>query len=105
MRRPGPSRLYEMGDDLGVSVGREMMASRQELASKLLVILDDTVVDDGDATGAVQMRMSVAVRGSSVGGPARVTNAAGTVEVCHRGTFPQMGNATGTLHSMEVARR
>ena len=46
-----------------------------ELALDLEIVLDDAVVDDDDAAGAVAMRVRVLFGGPAVRGPARVAEA------------------------------
>ncbi len=62
-----------MSDHLGVGLGREGGASGRELVSQLVEILDDAVVDDGDAVGRVRMR--VVLVGPAMGRPAGVADA------------------------------
>ena len=67
-----------MSDHLGVGVGAELRALALELVAQLAEILDDAVVDDGEAVGGVGM--GVAFGRPAVGGPARVADAAGAGE-------------------------
>ena len=69
-----------MGDDLGVCLGDELVALRDEFALQLEVVFDDAVVDDHDAAGAVAMGMGILFRGAAVRGPARVADAEGAIE-------------------------
>ena len=59
---------------LGVGLGFEHVARRLQLRAQLFVILDDAVVDDGEAV-ARNMRVRVAFAGNTVRGPACVGNA------------------------------
>ena len=72
--------LDEVGDDLGVGFGDELVALGGEFALQLEIVLDDAVVDDDDAAGAVAMRMGVLFGGAAVRGPAGVADAEGAVE-------------------------
>ncbi len=72
--------LDQVGDDLGVGFGDELVALRGELALQVEVILHNAVVDDDDAAGAVAMGMGVFFGGASVGGPAGVADAEGALE-------------------------
>ena len=67
--------LEEVGDDLGVGLGAEAVASATELLSEGVVVLDAAVVDDGDAAGAVEVGVRVELGGSADGGPTGVTDA------------------------------
>ena len=74
--RSAPVSRQQVGDHLGVGVRREDDAGRRDLRAQLAVVLDDAVVDDGDAA----RRASVcgwALRsvGRAVGGPAGVAEA------------------------------
>ena len=69
--------LDEVGEDLGVGVGAEHVAGGGELLAQLGEVLHDAVVDDGDAPVAAHVRVCVGGRGTAVGGPARVADAAG----------------------------
>jgi hypothetical protein len=66
---------HEVGDHLGVGVRAEFRARPFELLAQLTEILDDAVVDDGEALGGVGMR--VAFGRPAVGRPAGVPDADG----------------------------
>ena len=63
----------EMGYDLRVGLAGDGAARRGDLPPQRLKILDDAVVDDGDAVGRVRMR--VRFSRSAVRRPARVADA------------------------------
>ena len=63
----------EMQHDLGVGLGLEDRALLLQRLAQLAEILDDAVVDDGDALG--RMRMRVVLGRLAVGGPAGVADA------------------------------
>ena len=67
-----------MSDDLGVGVGTEFRALVLELVPQLAEILDDAVVDHGEAVGGVRVR--VAFGRPAVGCPTRVADADGAGE-------------------------
>ena len=77
----GPVVLDEVGDDLGVGLGAEVMALGGERLAQLAVVVDDPVVDDGEARPAVHVRMRVGVAGAPVGGPSRVRDPHGPPRV------------------------
>ena len=64
----------QMQHDLGVGLGLEHRAALLELLAQFAKILDDAVVDHGDALGGV--RMGVVLGRLAVGGPAGVADAA-----------------------------
>jgi len=70
----------QVGDDLGVGLGDELVALRGELALELEIIFDDAVVDDDDAPGAVAMGVGIFFRGAAVRGPAGVPDAEGALD-------------------------
>ena len=65
----------EVGDDLGVGFRDETVPLPLQLVLEIEIILDDAVVDDDDASGAVAVRMRVFFSGPSVRGPACVADA------------------------------
>ena len=68
----------QMRDHLGVGLRGEFVAVALQLVAQFGEILDDAVVDDGDAVG--EMRMRVGLVGHAVGRPARVADADRAVE-------------------------
>ena len=64
--------LDQVGDDLGVGLGGEVVALVAQLAPQLGVVLDDSVEDDVDRVAAVAVWMSVLLGDPAVGRPARV---------------------------------
>ena len=69
--------LDEVGDDLGVGLGDELVATGDEFGFEREVVLDDAVVDDDECAGAVAVGVGVLLRGAAVGGPAGVADAEG----------------------------
>src|SRR4030095_8181237 len=67
--------LDQMGEDLGVGLGLELVTLGQEVLLDLEVILDDAVVDDDQRAGAVGVRMRVLLGRRAVSRPARVSEA------------------------------
>ena len=65
----------QMDGHLGVGVARELDACGFQLAAQHRVVLDDAVVDDGDLSGGVAVRVCVAIGRPAVSGPARVAEA------------------------------
>ena len=66
--------LDEVRDDLGVGLGDERVAFALQLLLQLEIVLDDAVVDDDDAAGAVAVRVRVLFGRPAVRGPARVAD-------------------------------
>ena len=64
--------LHEVGDDLGVGLGGEPVTGLDQPVLQGLVVLDDPVVDDGDAALAINVGMRVLVGRSSVSRPSRI---------------------------------
>ena len=64
--------LDEVGDRLGVGLGRQRVAARLQPIPQLREVLDDPVVDHRDRAGAVLMGVGVEVVRSAVGRPASV---------------------------------
>ena len=62
-----------MGDHLGIGIGAESRARFLQLLAQLAEILDDAVVDDGEALRGMWMR--VMFGRSAVSGPASVADA------------------------------
>ena len=69
--------LDEVGDDLGVGFGDELVAAGDEFGFKGEVVLHDAVVHDDECAGAVAVGVGVLLGGAAVGGPAGVTDAEG----------------------------
>ena len=69
--------LDEVGDDLGVGFGDELVALGEQFGLEGEVVFDDAVVDDDEGAGAVAMGVGVFFRGAAVGGPAGVADAEG----------------------------
>ena len=70
-----PFLLDQVRDDFGVGLGLELVPFGDQLALDLEVVLDDAVVHDDDAAGAVAVRMGVLLGRTAVRGPARVAEA------------------------------
>ena len=66
--------LDQVGQHLGVGGRGEGMAVGLEVDPELMVVLDDPVVDEGQAAGAVEVGVGVLGRGVPVGGPAGVAD-------------------------------
>ena len=69
--------LDQVGHHLGVGLGGEGVPLGLELGPQAQVVLHDAVEHDGEAPGAVGVRMGVLGGRPAVGGPARVRDAQG----------------------------
>ena len=78
--------LDQVRDDLGVGFGLELVPLRLQLVLQLEVVLDDAVVHDDDAAGAVAVRVRVLLGRPAVRGPARVADAVQAVDRLGRGS-------------------
>ena len=67
--------LEQVGRALGVGVAGELDPARLELGPQPGEVLDDAVVDHGEAAGRGAVRVGVAVGRAAVGGPAGVPDA------------------------------
>jgi hypothetical protein len=74
-RHAGGPQPDELGDHLGVGVGRHLDALGCQLGPQLGGVLDDAVVHDGHVAGGVGLGVGVDVVGLAVGGPPRVADA------------------------------
>ena len=72
--------LDQVRDDFGVGLRLELVPLRLQLLLQLEVVLDDAVVDDDDAAGAVAVRVGVLLGGPAVRGPAGVADAVQAVD-------------------------
>jgi hypothetical protein len=70
-------------DDLGVGLGDELMTLFLKQLFEREIVLDDTVVNHHDLSGAIAMRMGVLLGRTAVGGPARVADAVGALHGVH----------------------
>ena len=96
-RGGGQVGLDEVGQDLGVGLGLEVVAVGDQLVGQLDVILDDAVVDQCQAAGAVGVRVGVVFVGPPVGGPPGVPDAGGRVRRCVVGAFGEVVERTGAV--------
>ncbi len=67
--------LDQMRKDFGIGLALENVTEADQPSTQRSVVFDDAVMNDGDLSGAVHMRVRVGVRGTPVGCPARVAHA------------------------------
>ena len=65
----------QMRQHLGIGIRFEGMAGFEQSVLEPLVVLDHSVVDQGDLAGLIQVRVGVFVGRGSVSSPAGVSNA------------------------------
>ena len=76
---PAPQvQIEQLGYRFGVGLGVELLAGRFQFRAQFGVVLDDAVVHDRHAGGAVRMR--VALGGRAMRGPSSVADAGGAGE-------------------------
>ena len=68
---------YQMREDFGVGLGVEVMALPLKPGAEGAVVFDDSVVDERDVAGLVEVRVGVDLGWRAVGGPAGVGDAGG----------------------------
>ncbi|CDX59591.1 hypothetical protein MPL1032_270029 [Mesorhizobium plurifarium] len=73
LQSPGEFARHKMRDDLGVGLRGERVTVAGKFVAQLCEILDNAVVDDGDAVG--KMRMRVGLVGNAMRCPARMADA------------------------------
>ena len=95
----------QVGHDLGVGLGAELGALGPEPVAQLGPVLDDAVQHDLEAPGAVGMGMGVGLGHATVGGPARVPDAGGAVQVAVGGRHgrPQLLEVAHGVHAADRA--
>ena len=66
--------LKQMRDDFRISLGTKFVTASQKFFLNRQIVFDNAVVNDDEISRAVRVRMGVAVGGSPMRRPARVTN-------------------------------
>ena len=93
-----------MREDLGIGLALKVMAAALQLLAQLGEVLDDAVVDDGDATVAAGVGMGVDNGRLAVGSPAGMADAAGSVAVDVGKLAFQARNLAHAADDVEVSR-
>src|SRR5260370_33471528 len=83
----------QVGQHLGIRLGTESMTLLRQFRAQLGVVLNDTVVDDGQHAATISMGMGVHIVGATMRGPARVSDAEGTRG--RMGTIFERGHKVG----------
>ena len=102
--RLGIGLFDQMREDLGISLALKVMAAALQLLAQLGEVLDDAVVDDGNAAVAAGVRMGVDDRGLAVGSPASVADTAGSVAIDIGKLALQTRNLAHAADDVEVRR-
>jgi hypothetical protein len=76
----------------------EGVTASEETVAEFAEVLNDAVVDNGEATGAVEMGMGVRLGDATVGGPSRVTE----TDVGEREIDASVGNFAGSFFDADV---
>src|SRR5207245_4641083 len=93
--------LDHVRNDFGVRLGADPVPVCRERLSKLAVILDDPVVDDGESGLAIDVGMSIGVRRPSVGCPPRMTNTEGALRPVGGDQCLEIRDFSGRLSNVE----
>ena len=101
--------LEQVDDDLGVGLGRELVAADGEILAQLDVVLDDPVEDNREPAGlATGERMRVLLGDAAVGGPARVAEPVARVGAVRTGRLDevaQVADGADVLERVVLAQR
>ena len=100
---PVHALFHQVSEDFGVSLRAKDMAGVHQPTLQLQVILNDAVMHNGDTLLAVDMGMGILVRGTSVGGPARVAQAHRALGVAACAFVVQAVDLTNCLSQLDVA--
>ena len=94
--------LYQLDDHLGVGLAHEVVAEPGELGAQGEVVLDDAVVDDGEAVVLGAVWVGVDVAGLAVGGPAGVCYADAAADVLAGGEVLEVIDLAAGLVDREL---
>ena len=89
--------LHEVGDRLRIRLGGQRVPAGLQPVPKLAKVLDDPVVDDGDLTGTVLVRMGVEVIRPTMRRPTGMSQADGGVRRAIRDGRLQIHELAGTF--------
>ena len=102
--RLGISLFDQMREDLGIGLALKVMAAALQLLAQLGEVLDDAVVDDGDATVAAGVGMGVNDGRLAVGRPTGVADTAGSIAVDVGKLALQARDLAHAANDVEVCR-
>ena len=105
--------VHQVGNDFGVGLAGKHIATGLQAGAQFVVVFDDAVVNQGDATCAVrwrgaramtEMRVGVVHRRRAVRGPTRVGDARGADQAVGRHLLHQFRHPLGAARALEAAR-
>ena len=102
--RLGIGLFDQVRENFGIGLALKVMAAALQLFAQLGEVLDDAVVDDGDATIAAGVGMGVDNGRLAVSGPAGMADTAGSVAVDIGKLALQARNLTHAADDVEVSR-
>lgn len=102
--RLGIGLFDQMREDLRIGLALKVMAAALQLLTQFSEVLDNAVVDDGDATVAASVGMSVNDGRLAVGSPTGVTDTAGCIAIDIGKLALQTRNLTHAADNVEVRR-
>ena len=92
-----------MRDDLGIRLAGELDPLRLQCGAQFAVVFDDAVVDDGNPSAPVGMRMGIAVIGRSMGRPSGMPDAGPPAHRTSRELLLQVLDPPGLLGDLQRA--
>ena len=90
-----------MSNALRVGIGSERVALRDQFFAQFSKVLNNAVVNNGNLIGAVRVRMGVALAGSAMRRPTRMTNAARSLAHIVLDGISEAGNLAQTLNHID----
>jgi hypothetical protein len=97
----GELLLYKVGDHVAIGFRFQQVPACLEHCPELCMILDDSIMDDGNSAEAVDMGMGVCCHDTSMSRPTRVTET-----LCRRGVgTPVSIDAANVLVNEKLVRR
>ena len=96
--------LHQVGDDLGVRFRLELVALRLQFLLQFEVVLDDPVMHDHDAAGAIPVGVRVLLGGATVRGPSRVAHAVESINGFVANRELQIGQLPGRATKGDALR-
>ena len=71
-----------MGDDFGIGFRSEFVSLVAEFLTKLLIVLNDAIVDHSHSVMAIELRMSVELSNAAMGCPASMPDGDVSRQAC-----------------------
>ena len=95
--------LYELYQHFRIGIALEMNTFRHQLFLDVGIILDDTVVDDGQVVALRIVRVGITTGGFSMGGPTRMSDANGAAHILVRTKLHEVVDFSFRLVDVQVA--